>query len=89
MTAMGIIGIILASAMALVLVGATVYALYSEMLKEKRKHYNALIDHAIDHSAFVYEMASRDLIKDVLQDTTEMIPEMVGTLTKAYEKMEV
>lgn len=84
MTAMGIIGIILASAMALVLVCATVYALYNEIMKEKQKRYNALIDRVF----VMYEEASRSLIKNVVKDSVEMIPELVGKLTKAYTEEE-
>ena len=82
MTAMGIIGIILAGAMALVLVGATVYALYNEIMEKKQKRYNALIDRVF----VMYEGANRNLIRSVVKDSVEMIPELVGTLTKAYEK---
>ena len=82
MTAMGIIGIILASAMALVLVSATVYALYNEIMEKKQKRYNALIDRVF----VMYEGANRNLIRSIVKDSVEMIPEMVGTLTKAYEK---
>ena len=84
MTAMGIIGIILASAMALVLVCATVYALCNEIMKEKQKRYNALIDRVF----VMYEGANRNLIKSIIKDSVEMIPELVGTLTKAYTKEE-
>lgn len=84
MTAMGIIGIILASAMALVLVCATVYALYNEIMKEKQKRYNALIDRVF----VMYEGANRNLIKSIIKDSVEMIPELMETLTKAYTKEE-
>lgn len=84
MTAMGIIGIILASAMALVLVGATVYAVYNQIMEEKQKRYNALIDRIF----VMYEGANRSLIRNVVKDSVEMIPELVGTLTKAYTEEE-
>lgn len=84
MTAMGIIGIILASAMALVLVCATVCALYNETMKEKQKRYNALIDRVF----VMYEGANRNLIKSIIKDSVEMIPELTETLTKAYTKEE-
>lgn len=84
MTAMGIIGIILAGTMAVFLLMGGVRALFEKYFEEKRQTIAAVIDYAAE----TYSEVSRELFQNIMEDATEIIPNMTKACMKSFEEDE-
>lgn len=82
MTAMGIIGIILASAFAVFLLMGGIYALIEKHFEEKRQTIAAIIDYAAE----TYSEESRKLFHNIMKDATEVVPNMIKGMYKTLEE---
>ena len=84
MTAMGIIGIILTSAIAVFMLMGGVYALLEKYFEEKRQTIAAVIDYAAE----TYSEESRKLFKSIMKDAAEAVPNMTKAMYKSLEEDE-
>lgn len=84
MTAMGIIGIILAGAWSLFILMGGVYALFDAYFSNKRKFYARLCEDAAE--AFAEQ--NRELFRNIMNDAAEMIPSMTKACMKTFEEDE-
>lgn len=80
MNAMGIIGIILSSAVAAVILMGVVYGLYQEWYDHKLK----MITSIVNNVAEVYSEKSRELFQNIMEDATEIIPNMTKACIKSF-----
>ncbi len=81
MTAMGIIGIILASGVGVVFVMGGIYALLEEKMEQKRKMTCDIVRYAID----AYAEETRKLFSGIMDDAAQKIPDMAKGMYKALE----
>lgn len=81
MTAMGIIGIILASVVGIILVVGMIAACLEEKAKDKQKMVCEIIGFAID----AYSEETRKLLNGVMEDTMKKIPDMAKGMYKTFE----
>ena len=84
MTAMGIIGIILAGAMTLLLLMSGVYGLIQEYFNTKSKFYARVCEDAAE----AFAKQNRELFRDIMNDAAEMIPNMTKACLKTFEEDE-
>ena len=81
MTAMGIIGIILTSAIAVFMLMGGVYALLEKYFEEKRQTIAAVIDYAAE----TYSEETQKLFQNIMKDAVETIPNMTKAMYKSLE----
>lgn len=84
MTALGIIGIILSSVVALFLLMGGIYALIEKYFSEKRRTALCIIDYA----AVTYSAETRKLFQNIMKDAAEAVPSMVKGMYKTFEEDE-
>lgn len=72
MTAMGIIGIVLAGIVGIGILMGAVSEFYNEICKARTKQKETLIHYAMN----CYADATRSMFKDVMTDTIEALPKM-------------
>lgn len=80
MTAIGIIGIVLSGTMAVFLLMGGVYALLDKYFEEKRQTIAAIIDYAAE----TYSETNRKLFQNIMEDATEIIPDMTKACIKSF-----
>ena len=84
MTAMGIIGIILAGVMAALLLMGGINALIEKYFEKKC----AMTTHIIDYAAEAFSSECQCLYRNIMKDTTEMVPNMMRTCVKTFTEDE-
>lgn len=84
MTAMGIIGIILTSAIAVFMLTCGVHALLEKYFEEKRQTIAAVIDYAAE----TYSEETQKLFQNIMKDAVETIPNMTKAMYKSLEEDE-
>ena len=84
MTAMGIIGIVLASAFAVFLLMGGIYALIEKYFEEKRK----IIAATVDYAAETYKETNQKLFQNIMKDAAEAVPTMIQGMYKTLEEDE-
>ena len=84
MTAIGIIGIVLASAVGVFLLMGGVYALLEKNYEEKRQTIAAIIDYAAE----TYAETNQKLFQNIMKDAAEAVPNMIQGMYKTLEEEE-
>lgn len=84
MTAMGIIGIILVSALSLFILMGGVYAVIEQYFKAKSRFYANVCENA----AKAFTEQNRELFRGIMNDAAEMIPSMTKACMKTFEEDE-
>ena len=84
MTAMGIIGIVLTSALALFVLMGGVYALIEIYFEKKRR----IIADVIEYAAKTYSETNQKLFQNIMKDAAEAVPTMIQGMYKTLEEDE-